>query len=191
MHLEDEEVKKGDHKHFSKEKGLVPHVDKVARLVADKAGLVNKEIPWKWIAKGALFVYLILTCLVMFHRPDFVNITAAMIGTYIIQNPEVCEWASWRKYTMLVACTFLYDLIFLCFVSDSHGENESNGGKGSWLLYFSLLCCWISFVLRPFIALILWYCSHDFIKIIKGDRGQHGGNSTSHTPDQDDDEHIF
>jgi hypothetical protein len=68
-----------------------------------------------------------------------------------------------------VACTFIFDFIFLCFISDAHSVNESNGGKGSFMVYFSLLCCWISLITRPIIAGIFWYDSHDFQNIIKGD----------------------
>jgi len=75
---------------------------------------------------------------------------------------------------MAVGCTFIYDLIFLLIISDAHAESEASGGKGSFILYFSLLCCWISFFLRPVIFGILWYDSHNFLKIIKGDRGAHG-----------------
>jgi len=47
MDKEDALLKKGDHKHFEKEKKGVEHFEKLARVVADKAGLVGKDIPWK------------------------------------------------------------------------------------------------------------------------------------------------
>jgi len=39
-------MQKGDHKWYAKEKELVKHFDRLARVVADKAGHANKDIPW-------------------------------------------------------------------------------------------------------------------------------------------------
>jgi hypothetical protein len=64
--------------------------------------------------------------------------------------------------------TFFYDMIFLCFISDATAEKEANSGNGAFVMYFSLLCCWLSFFLRPIVVGILWFISHDFANLIKG-----------------------
>jgi hypothetical protein len=84
MEAEDSLIQKGDHKYFKLEASLVKRFEAVARKVADLAGLAGKEIPWKLVTQFALGIYLFLSCLVDFHRPGFVNLTAAATGVYII-----------------------------------------------------------------------------------------------------------
>jgi len=62
-------------------------------VVADKAGFAGKDIPWKNVTEYALVIYFCLTCLVCFHRPDFVNITASAVGAYIVHYPQICQWS--------------------------------------------------------------------------------------------------
>lgn len=138
--------------------------------------------------------YFILTCFSMWTRPDFVNVTVAAVGAYIVQNPEVINWSTWRKYTALVAMTWVYDLVYLFFIHDASSTNAANGGNGAGVLYLSLFFAYISFFFRIVVVAILWYDSHDFVKIIKGDKSDH---QTQHVfgerqaPQEDDEETIF
>lgn len=48
--------------------------DQVSQIVAERMGM--KEIPWfKWTLNLTYF-YACITCMVCFHRPDFVNVKA-------------------------------------------------------------------------------------------------------------------
>ena len=119
MDGERNEINQGDHKFFQKEKGYITHFDKVSKIVNAKAGFADKDIPWKLVTQFALGTYLVLTCLVCFHRTNFVNLTAAAMGVMLITNTELVRWKVWRRYTALVACTFILDFIFLCFISSA------------------------------------------------------------------------
>lgn len=60
-------------------------------------------------------------------------------------------------------------------------------------MYFSLLCAWLSFFLRPVIASVLWFISLDYVHIMK----QTEGHSTKTNvlgvaaPEKDSDEALF
>jgi len=95
------------------------------------------------------------------------------MGEYIILNPELIQWQTWRRYTASVACTFIYDFIYLCCISDAGAESEASGGQGAFMLYLTTLLCWVSFLFRPAVVGVLWYDSHNFLKIIKGEKREH------------------
>ena len=55
------------------EKNVEHKFDEVSQKVAEKLGM--REIPWfKW-TYNLTIVYSIVTCFVMFHRPDFFNVS--------------------------------------------------------------------------------------------------------------------
>jgi hypothetical protein len=64
-----------------------------------------------------------LTCLALFYQPDFLNLTVAATGIFIISSPMHTRWSIWRKYVAITALSFFYDMIFLCFISDPSAEN--------------------------------------------------------------------
>ena len=49
----------------------------VTQIVAEKMGL--QEIPWLKLTLWSTFIYGIITVLVLFHRPDFINVRKLFI----------------------------------------------------------------------------------------------------------------
>jgi hypothetical protein len=70
-------------------------------------------------------------------------------------------------------------------------ESEATG-TGAFLIYVSTFLCWISLMIRPIIVGILWFDSHDFLKIIKGNRGAHEFTFNAGTETKvNDDEYLL
>jgi len=56
-----------------------------AQKLATKMGYQN--IPWLRLTEGVLLVYLVLTVLSMFVRPDFLSVTVCAVGIYVLERP--------------------------------------------------------------------------------------------------------
>ncbi len=57
----------------------------------------------------------------MFYRPDFVNITVASAGAFMMSQSEIVTYKGFRKLVFAVAATILYDFIYL-FIMNNTGE---------------------------------------------------------------------
>jgi hypothetical protein len=59
-------------------------------------------------------------------------------------------------------------------------------------MYFSLLCAWLSFFLRPVVASVLWFISLDYVNIMKQTEGHSKTNVFGEAvPEKDSDEVLF
>ena len=65
---------------FVMEEQAKEQFDKVANVIAEKIGV--KEIPWLKCTLYFTFFYAIITVLVMFFRPDFVNVYISFTHFY-------------------------------------------------------------------------------------------------------------
>jgi hypothetical protein len=124
-------------------------------------------MPWKLVTEGCLAVYFILTCFSMFYRTDFLNLTVSSVGFFVLENPSTINFHNWRLLTLIIALTWVYDVVYLLILHDSRIETMADGGTNNSVRSFSLLCCWISFFFRIVVTTVFWRDSHDFMKIVK------------------------
>ena len=82
---EEELERKGDHRFFHHEKRLEAKFDVFAQKLANK--YQKQEMPWAQVTQAVLSVYLVLTSLSMFLRPDFLSVTACTLGIYATECP--------------------------------------------------------------------------------------------------------
>ncbi len=58
--------------------------DAVTINIAAKMGM--EEIPWLKLTYRLAQIYAVLTILVLFHRPDFINLTVVTVAFYMLFN---------------------------------------------------------------------------------------------------------
>ena len=138
--------------------------DGFAANLAGRAGFA--QVPWALATQVSLFVYFLLTCFAMFYRADFVSLTVVATGIYVIDNPQNVTHKTFRGLVAAIACTWVYDLIYLFLLKDSGKAAALDGGMESTVRGFSHLCLWISFFFRIVVVLIFWKDSHDFRNIM-------------------------
>jgi hypothetical protein len=68
------------------EKALEAKIDVVANTFAQKAGY--EAVPWFMLTWYLLWLYTMLTVLVMFLRPDFFNLTICVTGLFMMFNTD-------------------------------------------------------------------------------------------------------
>jgi hypothetical protein len=149
--------------------------DKFAVKLAQK--YKYQEVPWAVLTQVVLCIYLVLTSLSMLLRPDFLSVTACALGIYATECPQNVKRSMFRLLVLLVAITFIYDIVFLLFIHDSEQEDNSAGGMQTNLRRFAYFFTWISFFFRPVVILVLWKVSLDFRKIMRNKIGG-GRNAT-------------
>lgn len=79
--------------------------------------MFNVSFNWDVATLYATYFFAIISALVMFARPDFVNLTLAVFAIYILLSGEFSnEWAF--RITLSMVGLLIYDLIWL-FLSAS------------------------------------------------------------------------
>lgn len=126
-----------------------------------------ESLNWGSTLKYTLFVYLVLTCFACYYRADFLSLTAIAIGIYIVQLPQMSKRSVFRALVAYIAFSFVYDFIHLVFLHDSDEDDEADGGIQSSVRMFSYFFAWVSFLIRPFVFLIFWKVSLNYMKVIK------------------------
>jgi hypothetical protein len=96
---------------------MVKTIDNVSANIAYKLGF--NHVPWFTLTKVVLGIYAALTCMVLFFRPDFVNLTI---------------------------CTLGYDLAW--FLITDYSSDPSDGGVQKSVKNFSLTVSYFSFFFR-------------------------------------------
>ena len=87
---------------------MIQTFDNVSNNIAQKMGL--SYVPWFTLTKIVLAIYTIITCMVLFFRSDFVNVTVCTAAIYMINNTEnIKRWT----FRVLVVGIFLSEFIDL------------------------------------------------------------------------------
>lgn len=104
-----------DYKH-PKEEQLHVQLDMVAQGLAKKIGF--DHVPWYSLTQLALTIYMTLTLLICFARPDFLNLTICVAAFQMFMNPEKFKKGHFRIVVAATGISFFYDLFWLLVISD-------------------------------------------------------------------------
>ncbi len=85
-------------------------VDAVSIRIAEKLGY--QEVPWMRLTWVVLIIYNVLTVLVMFNRPDFVNLTVCTTALYMLFNTETITRVRFRILVLGIVISLIYDLFW-------------------------------------------------------------------------------
>lgn len=130
-----------------KEKEIEKKLDIVANTFAQRAGY--SSVPWFMLTWYLLWLYTILTCLVMFLRPDFFNLTICVCALYMMFNTDRITKGRFRMLVLGIFITIIYDLIwFYLKHAEYTDEPKSDGGGEVRVRRFSLMMSYASFLLR-------------------------------------------
>ena len=124
------------------------------------------DVPIDTLAEYCFGIYLVLSifCLI-YHRPDFLNLTLSLIGFSIFHNPKVEGFAKVIKTPSLLEALFysslvslISDIAYLLVNTTSLNSNlyPCDGGLELNLRRISLALSFISFFFRFSIVYVTW-----------------------------------
>lgn len=130
-----------------KEKAMEQKFDQVAARFAHRAGY--ESVPWFRLTWFILWIYTILTVFVLFHRPDFINMTICIIAIYMMFNTERITRNTFRGLVFSIFLSLVYDLIWFWIKHSEYSEDlKHDGGVERKIRNFSLLMSYLSFIVR-------------------------------------------
>ena len=104
-------------------------------------------MPWFTLTKILLYIYTALTCLVLFFRPDFINLTICAVAIYMLNNTERIKRITFRMLVLGIFISLLYDIFFFILGGQS-GDQPYDGGVEKGVRNFSMTMSYISFFFR-------------------------------------------
>jgi hypothetical protein len=108
------------------------------------------EVPWIPLTHYLIWAYTVLTIFVMFLRPDFLNLTICLVGSYILDNENLRTKGKFRVLVLAIFISLIYDFIWF-YIKTSEYAADDKAGDGSneaGLRKFSLVFSYASFILR-------------------------------------------
>jgi hypothetical protein len=93
-----------------------------------------------------LAIYSMLTCFVLFLRPDFVNLTICTAGIFMILNTDRISRLTFRILVLGIIISLFIDLAWF-LLTDFAGDN-SDGGVQKSLKSFVMAISYFSFFFR-------------------------------------------
>jgi len=129
------------------EKAVEAKIDIVANNFAQKAGYGS--VPWFMLTWWLLWLYTGLTCLVMFMREDFFNLTICATALYMMFNTDRITKGRFRMLVLGIFITLLYDGFWFYMKHTEYSTEPKTDGSGEVRVRrFSLMMSYASFLLR-------------------------------------------
>jgi hypothetical protein len=130
-----------------KEKVILEKVDSVAAQIAQKYGY--DSVPWFKLTWYLLWIYTVLTNLVLFHRSDFINLTVCVVAIYMMFNTSTITRTRFRMLVLGIFITLVWDLIWFSLKHSEYSDDlKHDGGNERGIRTFSLYMSYISFIVR-------------------------------------------
>ena len=121
--------------------------------LAKKLGM--NSVPWFRLTCYVLGIYSLLTCLVMFFRTDFINLTVCTVAIYMMMNTDKIRKWTFRMLVMAIILSMVYDVIWVIMIQDFSSERPEDGGLEKTVRNFSLKMSLVSLVFRVLHYLLL------------------------------------
>ena len=94
-------------------------------------------------------MYTVLTILVMFYRPDFLNMTVCIVALYMLFNTERITKGKFKLLVLGILLSLLYDGVWFYIKHTEYADDRKNDATGETSLRkFSLMMSYTSFLLR-------------------------------------------
>lgn len=138
-----------------KEKALEQKFDAVADTVAKRMGY--EKIPWFKLTWFLLWLYAGITNLVLFYRPDFINLTVCVVALYMMFNTDRITRNRFRLLVLGIFISLIIDVFWFWIKhSEYASEPKADSGMEKNVKRFSLMMSYASFILRVrFVRLII------------------------------------
>lgn len=89
---------------------MMRSVDNISQNIATKLGF--NTVPWFTLTKIVTGIYTMLTCSVLFFRPDFINLTVCTTSIYMLLNTDKIKRLTFRMLVLGIFLSLLYDLFW-------------------------------------------------------------------------------
>jgi hypothetical protein len=107
-------------------------------------------MPWLKLTWGILWLYTLLTVLVLFFRPDFINLTVCTVALYMMFNTDRITRMRFRALVLGIIITLIYDCFWFWMKFKSYSEDNPKDLRSNEIHVrrFSLMMSIASFILR-------------------------------------------
>ena len=105
----------------------------------------------------------------MFLRPDFLNLTICLAGSYILDHEHVRTKGKFRVLVLAIVISLIFDLLwfFLKTSEYSADDKQNDGSAEAGLRKFSLVVSYASFILRVS-PLFSTFIAPDSCRVLEG-----------------------
>jgi cell division protein FtsW (lipid II flippase) len=107
-------------------------------------------MPWLRVTWVLLWLYTLITVLVLFFRPDFINLTVCVIALFMMFNTDRITRFRFRLLVLGIFITLLYDPFWFYMKFKSYSEDNPKDSRSNEINIrrFSLLMSIASYILR-------------------------------------------
>ena len=111
----------------------------------------------------------------MFLRPDFLNLTICLAGSYILDHEQVRTKGKFRVLVLAIFISLFFDLLWFLIKTSEYtaGDKQNDGSAEAGLRKFSLVVSYASFILRvsSLIIIITPLIAPDSCRVLEGLHG--------------------
>lgn len=139
-----------------REQAVEKRVDVVSQKIAQRFGYA--QVPWFKLTWYLLWVYTGLTCLIMFKREDFMDLTICVVALYMLFNTDRITRFIFRLLVLCIIVSLLYDILWFVvkhYEYTSTGGTEE-GGNEIKIRQFVLLVSYVTFILKVLYLILLY-----------------------------------
>ena len=87
-----------------------------------------RETRWGRLAIMLFGVWSIFTCLVCFEKPDYINLTMAIIGLHLFLDPQQIKQSYLRALVFALPVSEIIDIIWLYDKAEEFWEDKDENG---------------------------------------------------------------
>lgn len=117
-----------------------------------------KDTRWARLTIIMYGIFALGTSFICFQKPDFLNLTLAICGLFILLDPQHIKTSYLRLLVLAIPISQLYDLLWLFHKSSEYWNNKTEGG----MMQLILLTVYFMFFYKFILALFMWKASLNF-----------------------------
>ena len=133
----------------------------------------GEQIPWLLLTEVVVWIFLVLTLLVMIKKPAYLSLTVIALAIYVLHNTRHIGRSTFRGLVALLALSWVYDAIWLLIIEPGAADEDLEDGGNEWKLRrFVKLMSYITLFFKVIVVLVFWKDSLDFRNIVRKRAGQ-------------------
>lgn len=126
-----------------------------------------RHAPWYRLTVWLLVIYAFLTMMVMFVRPDLINLSICTAGIFFIFETHKVNRRTFRILVLCIFLNFFVDSGWLIFLGKRYWYGNRISEVETGIRRTSVVCTGLSLFLRFFLLLVLWKDCIDFEEIVR------------------------
>ena len=116
-----------------------------------------------------MWIFAVLTCMIMMKRPVFLSMSVVVVGLYLTHNTLTIRRSDFRMLVFLLVCSWIYDVVYFVLLEPSASEeDDEDGGQEYKLRRFVKFVSFISIFFKIVLILVFWKVSLRFRQIVRG-----------------------